>query len=335
MSTDRTVRWGVLSTARIGLQKVIPAIRAGRLGEVRAIASRDLGRARAAADTLGIPTAHGSYEALFADPDVDAIYNALPNHLHVPTTLAAAQAGKHVLCEKPMALTAAELDVLRPFADRVHLREAFMVRHHPQWHAVREAVRRGEIGDLRYLQAPFSYFNDDAGNIRNRLDVGGGALHDIGCYIVCAARWFFEAEPVRAMALIDRDPRFGTDRAASGVLDFGAGRQASFTVGTQAARHQRLTLVGTKARLELDIPFNPLPGSSTRWRFDDCSALDGSGAAVHELPACDMYALQMDAFAHDVLHTAPSRAGLDEAQAVLRVLDAFFASERSGRFETV
>ena len=218
----KPVRWGILSTALIATEKVIPAMRGCSTLEVAAIASRSQPAADAAATSLGIPTAYGSYEALLADPTIEAIYNPLPNHLHVPLTLAAVRARKHVLCEKPMALRAPELDVLRPYASTVHIREAFMVRHHPQWAEVRELVRQGAIGELRYLHIPFSYFNDDPRNIRNRADIGGGALLDIGCYAVAAGRWFHEAEPERVVATIDRDPALGTDRLASGLLDSAA-----------------------------------------------------------------------------------------------------------------
>ena len=188
------VRWGILSTAGIATKKVIPGMLKSKVLVVLGLASRDLQRAKAAAAELGIARAYGSYEAMLADPDIEAIYNPLPNHLHVPLTLAAAQAGKHVLCEKPMAMNAAELEALRPYASKVHLREAFMVRQHPQWIDVRDRVRRGAIGELRFMQVGFSYFNDDPSNIRNQADIGGGALYDIGCYAIVAGRWFFEAE---------------------------------------------------------------------------------------------------------------------------------------------
>ena len=194
------VRWGILSTARIATQKLIPAMHKSAAIEVVAIASRTVDAAQAAASALGIPVAHGSYEALIDDPRIKAIYNPLPNPLHVPLTLAAVRAGKHVLCETPFALHAAEVEVLRPYATQVHIREAFMVRHHPQWQAAREHIRRGEIGPLRFMHAAFGYFNDDAANIRNRADLGGGALYDIGCYAVAAGRWFFEAEPQQVAA---------------------------------------------------------------------------------------------------------------------------------------
>jgi predicted dehydrogenase len=330
----KPVRWGILSTARIATEKLIPALRrAGPAVELVAIASRSQAAADAAADAHGIGMAYGSYEALLADPSIEAVYNPLPNHLHVPLTLAAAQAGKHVLCEKPFALHAAELDVLRPHASRVHLREAFMVRFHPQWIEVRERVRGGEIGEPRFMQVPFSYFNADPGNIRNRADIGGGALYDIGCYAIAAGRWFFDAEPERVVAAIDRDPVLGTDRTTSGVLDFGAGRQLVFSVSTQSLRYQRIQIVGSRGRIEIEIPFNAPETAPTRYWIDRSGATDGSGIEQVWLPVVDHYQRQVEAFSHAVRHERPDAAALDDAQAGLRVLDALFASERSGRFE--
>lgn len=331
----KPVRWGILSTALIGTQRVIPGMLKSPLLEVAAMASRDLERARAAAAPLRIPTVYGSYEALFADPSIEVIYNPLPNHLHVPMTLAAAQAGKHVLCEKPMAMTAAELEVLRPFASRVHIREAFMVRHHPQWIAARDEVRRGAIGELRFMQVPFSYRNLDPNNIRNRADIGGGALYDIGCYAVVAGRWFFEAEPERVVASVSRDLNFGTDTTTSGLLDFGQGRQLAFTVSTQAARYQRIQLVGTQGRIEIEVPFNAPQDTGCRYWVDDASALDGSGCRTVELPVADQYQLQAEAFSRAVREEAPTTAGLDDATMNMRIIDALFASERSGKFEPI
>ena len=210
-----------------------------------------------------------------------------------------------------------------------------MVRHHPQWHATREHLKRGEIGELRYLHVPFSYHNVDAANIRNRLDAGGGALLDIGGYVVTAGRWFFESEPERVVAAVDRDPAFGTDRLASGVLDFGGGRHLAFSVATQAAPYQRLQLVGTRGRIEVQIPFNAPVDAPVRYWVDDCSRLDGGGGREHVLPVADQYQLQVEAFSRRVREAAPDGAALAEARATMRVVDALFASERSGRFERV
>jgi predicted dehydrogenase len=327
------VRWGILSTALIGTQRVIPGMKKSDRLVVAAIASRDPARAQAAAASLGIPTAHGSYEALLADPSIEVVYNPLPNHLHVPMTLAALQAGKHVLCEKPMAMHAAELEVLRPYAARLHVREAFMVRHHPQWIAARDEVRGGAIGELRYIQVPFSYFNADPANIRNRADIGGGALYDIGCYAIVAGRWFFEADPQRVVAAADRDPRFFTDRATSGLLDFGGGRQLAFTVATQAARYQRVQLVGTEGRIEIEIPFNAPPDQPCRYWIAGPAAPDASGTREVVLPVADQYQLQAESFSRAVREEPPDARGLDDAAMNMRIIDALFASERSGRFE--
>ena len=331
--TSKPVRWGILSTAKIAREKIIPALReSAARHEIVAIASRSAESAQAAARQFGIATAHASYEALIADPNVEAIYNPLPNHLHVPLTLAAAQAGKHVLCEKPFSLHAADLDVLRPYATKVHLREAFMVRHHPQWHAAREHLRAGEIGTLRYMQVPFSYYNDDPANIRNAADIGGGAMYDIGCYAITAGRWFFEAAPQRVVAMIDRDPTFQTDRLASALLDFGAGRQLALTVSTQSVRYQRVQLVGTHGRVEVEMPFNPGEGQPTRYLIQ---AKGGTELRTVNLPGANQYALQCDAFAHAVRNDAPDVAALDDAAMNLRVIEAVFASALSGRVEVV
>jgi predicted dehydrogenase len=327
------VRWGIVSTAKIGTEKVIPGMLKSRELEVVAIASRELASARAVAARLGIPTAHGSYEALLADASIEAIYNPLPNHLHVPVTLAAARAGKHVLCEKPFALKAADLEALRPLAGRVHLREAFMVRHHPQWKAVRDEVRAGTIGTLRFLHVPFCYFNADPANIRNQPDIGGGALYDIGCYAVVAGRWFFESEPQRVIATIDRDPVMKTDRTSSGLMDFGDGRQLAFTVSTQSAPYQRIQLVGTTGRIEIEIPFNAPADLPTRYVVDAAPKLDGSGLRSVTVPACDQYQLQAEAFSRAVRGEAPDATALDDAVRNMRILDALYASEHSGRFE--
>jgi len=327
------VRWGVISTARIGLEKVIPGLQKSALCDVRAIASRALAPARAAADKLGIPDAYGSYEELLADPAIEAIYNPLPNHLHVPLTLQAARAGKHVLCEKPVAISADEAAQLREIGGKVLIVEAFMVRYHPQWLRVRELLRAGRIGELRSVQVFFSYFNADASNIRNRADIGGGALYDIGCYAIVAGRYFLEAEAKRAIALIDRDPTFGTDRTTSGLVDFGGGRRLDFTVSTQAVPYQRVQLVGTTGRIEIQIPFNAPLGGTTRIFIDSGKALDGSQIETETLPESDQYALQGDAFARAVRGQETLPYDVEDAITNMRVIDALFRSERSGRWE--
>lgn len=331
----RKIRWGILSTANIGMAKVTPAIQKSAHSEVLAIASRDLGRAEAAARRLGVARAYGSYEELFADPDIDAIYNPLPNHLHVPMTVAAAKAGKHVLCEKPIALSAADAEALRQCPpDRIVL-EAFMVRFHPQWLRARDIVRSGELGEVRAINAVFTYFNADPANVRNQADIGGGGIMDIGCYPVTAARFLFEAEPRRVVSLVERDPAFGTDRLASVLADFGDGRQLNFICSTQAAGHQRVQVLGSKAKLEVIIPFNAPPDERTAITIDTGAPFDGSLARREILPACDQYTEQAEAFALAVLGEKPLPWGIDDAIASMKVLDAIFASEKTGGWATV
>jgi predicted dehydrogenase len=256
MSGD-LLRWGVLSTAKIGIEKVIPATVAAARCEVVAIASRDLGRAESAASGLGISRAFGSYEDMLGDPDVDAVYIPLPNHLHADWTIAAAVAGKHVLCEKPLATNAAEAETMIRAceAEGVLLMEAFMYRLHPTWEAVRASVASGRIGELRAVQSWFSYFNDDPNDIRNHLDAAGGALYDIGCYCVNLSRMLFGAEPIRVQGTVTRDPVTGVDTLTSGILDFDNGI-ASFTCSTRAEPDQRVHIYGTEGRISLEIPFN-------------------------------------------------------------------------------
>jgi predicted dehydrogenase len=331
----KKVVWGVLSTAKIGLQRVLPGMLKSDLCEIRGIASRNAATARQAADALGIPNAYASYEDLLADPEIEAIYNPLPNHMHVPWTLRAAEAGKHVLCEKPVALTAEEAQRLRAVAGKVLIMEAFMVRFHPQWLRARELVRLGQVGTLRAVQVFFSYFNSDPRNIRNMPAIGGGALYDIGCYPIVTGRFLFESEPTRAIALVDRDPSFGTDRLTSALVDFGSGRRLDFTVSTQSAPYQRVQISGTKGRIEVQIPFNAPQGARTRLFLDDGSALDGSSARSETLAESDQYQLQGEAFSRAVRGEIDLPYSVEDSVRNMRVIDALFRSEKSGRWEQV
>jgi predicted dehydrogenase len=329
------VRWGVLSNAKIGWEKVIPGMQRSQWCDVQAIASRSLERAQAAAKAAGIPKAYGSYEELLADPQIEAIYNPLPNPLHVPWTLAAARAGKHVLCEKPFSMNANEAAALREVADKVHIMEAFMVRFHPQWLRARELVRSGALGDIRSLQVFFSYFNRDAANIRNKPETGGGALYDIGCYAIVAGRFIFESEPLRVVSQIDWDPDFGTDRTVSALLDFGDGRRLDFTVSTQTTPYQRVHIVGTQQRLEIEIPFNAPLDESTRIYIDAGKALAGAQAVTETIAPCNQYGLEGDAFSQVVRGKMPLPYGLDDAICNMKVIDAVFRSGKSGQWEVV
>ncbi|MEJ8475768.1 Gfo/Idh/MocA family protein [Roseibium algae] len=336
MANDRSsVRWGILSTAKIGLEKVIPGISRSQTGIAAAIASRDLGRAKSTASELGIEKAYGSYEELLADPDIDAIYNPLPNHMHVPLTVQAVEAGKHVLCEKPIALSADEARQLLDLPKDKLVAEGFMVRAHPQWIRAREIVRSGALGELRAIQSFFSYFNADPGNIRNKADIGGGALLDIGCYPMVAGRYFFEAEPTRVLSLIDRDPDFGTDRLSSALLDFGQGRRLDFTVSTQLVPYQRINLVGTKARLEIMIPYNAPQSEEVLIRLDDGTGFADLTAKSETIGSSDQYAKLIDVFGRATRGEIDLPYGPADAVQNMAILDALFASEKADGWASI
>jgi len=323
------VRWGILSTANIAATKVIPAMQQGKYCEVTAIASRDLAKAQAEAKQLGIPRVFGSYEELLADPHIDAIYNPLPNNLHVPWSIKALEAGKHVLCEKPIAHTPGEAQRLLEAAKlhpNLKVMEAFMYRFHPQWQRARRLVLEGKIGELRTIQTFFSYFNDDAHNIRNIAEVGGGAMLDIGCYAVSVARFIFDAEPQRVFGIVEYDPRLKTDRLASGILDFGRGT-STFTCSTQLAPYQRVNIFGTEGRIEIEIPFNAPPDRP-------CKIWYQHGDAIEEilLDTCDQYTLQGDMFAQAVLNDTPVPTPIADAVANMQVIEAVFRSSKTGEW---
>jgi len=328
------LRWGVLSTANIGLKKVLPGMQKGQYTSIVAIASRDLGKAREAAGALGIPTAYGSYEELLADPSIDAIYNPLPNQLHVPWTIKAAEAGKHILCEKPLSITVAEAESLLAVRARtgVKIGEAFMIRSYPQWLRLRELLNERRIGELRSIAGFFSYFNSDPSNIRNHVESGGGGLMDIGCYLIHASRYAFAQEPTRVASLIDRDPEMHIDRLTSAMLDFPGG-QAIFTCSTQMVPYQRIHFFGTLGRIEIEIPFNAPPDRPTRIFIDIGGDLFGGGITTETFPVCDQYTLQGDAFSKAVLYNTEIPVPVEDAIGNMAVIEAIFRSAASGQWE--
>jgi predicted dehydrogenase len=329
------VRWGIISTANIGVAKVIPGMLKSKEFEVRAIASRSLPAAKKWAKKLGIPVAYGSYEALLDDPEIDAIYNPLPNHLHVPLTLAAAKKGKHVLCEKPIAMTAREAETLRSAPKGILIQEAFMVRVHPQWIKARELAQSGKLGRLVAVQSLFSYHNVDPDNVRNMADIGGGAAYDIGCYPIVVGRYIFGAEPVRVAALVDRDPKFRTDRTTSAVIDFGKGRHLTFTTSTQATPYQRVHILGTKGRIEVEIPFNAPQGGAMKIYLDSGKKFADASAKTIKLPKADQYQIEAEVFSRAVRGKEKLEFGVEDAILQARVIDAIFRSEKSGAWEAV
>jgi predicted dehydrogenase len=328
------VKWGVLGVANIATMKVIPAMQRGALTEVAGIASRSLAKAQQAAARLGIPRAYGSYEEMLADPGIEAVYNPLPNHLHVPWSIKAAEAGKHVLCEKPIALTVAETRTLIAARDRTGVRigEAFMVRTHPQWLRARELAQNGSIGRLLAVVAAFSYDNRDPANIRNVLDWGGGGLMDIGCYPIQISRFLFGAEPSRVAGAVECDPKMGVDRLTSAVLDFG-GRQAVFTCATQMAPYQRVQILGTTRRVEVEIPFNAPPDQPCRLFIDDGSDLRGAGIRTEEFPVVDQYTIQGDEFSRAIREGTEVPTPLEDSIRNMAVIEAIFRSAATGRWE--
>ena len=328
------LNWGVIGAARIATAKVIPAMQRSAICQVAAIASRHAARAAAAAASLGIRKAYGSYEELLADPDIDAVYNPLPNHLHVPWTIRAAESGKHVLCEKPIALTVAEAKRLIAIRDVTgkQIQEAFMVRAHPQWIRAQQLVREGRIGTLRSMLGYFSYFNDDPANIRNIPEIGGGALMDIGCYLINTSRFIFEREPVRAAGFIEHDPKLQVDRLTSIMLDYDGGH-AIGTCSTQLTPYQRIQIFGTKGRIDILIPFNAPPDRPCQMIVDTSTDYRGTGAEVIELPVCDQYTIQADLFSRAVLEGRTVDPPLEDAVANMMCIEAVFKSAAIGTAE--
>ena len=328
------MKWGALGVASIAVRKVIPGMQQSEYCDIAAIASRDLSKAKAAASTLKIGKSYGSYEELLADPEIEAIYNPLPNHLHVPWSIQAMEAGKHVLCEKPIALNAAEARTLLTVRERagVKIGEAFMVRTHPQWLRTRELLRGGRIGELRAIVGVFSYFNRDPKNVRNNPEWGGGGLMDIGCYPITMSRFMFATEPLRVSGVLERDPEFGTDRLASAILEFSGGH-AVFTCSTQMVPYQRMQFLGTKGRIEIEIPFNAPPNKATRIFVDDGSDVGGAGIKIEKIPACDQYTIQGDVFSKAILEDRDVPVPLEDAIANMAVIDAIFRAAQSGKWE--
>jgi predicted dehydrogenase len=331
---QKKLQWGVLGTAKIATAKVIPALRKSEVCEVAAIASRSREKADEAARRLGIPKAYGSYEELLADPDIECIYNPLPNHLHVPWSIKAAEAGKHVLCEKPIALSSAECRQLLEARDRsgVRIGEAFMVRTHPQWLRARELVRSGAIGELRAISSAFSYFNRDPRNVRNVPEWGGGALMDIGCYPIQISRFLFETEPVRATGVIDRDPEFRVDRLTSAILEFPYG-QSIFTCSMQLVPYQRVQILGATGRIEVEIPFNAPADRPCRIFLDSGADVFGTGMKTEEISVCDQYTIQADLFCQAVRDSrCEVPTPLEDSLRNMIVIEAVFAAADAGRW---
>jgi predicted dehydrogenase len=327
----KKVKWGVLGAASIAVRKVIPAMQKGAHSEITAIASRDKKRAEEAAGKLGIAKAYGSYEELLRDGEIEAIYDPLPNHLHVPWSVKAVEAGKHVLCEKPISLTVAEAKGLLAVRDRtgVKIGEAFMVKTHPQWRRTQEIIRTGGIGNLRAIAGVFSYFNRDAANVRHKVEWGGGGLLDIGCYPITMSRFIFGEEPTRVAGALERDPDFGTDRLASAILEFPSG-QSIFTCSTQTAYFQTMHFLGTSGRVEIEIPWNA--PNDRPCRIFIGGVVSGT-PRVEEFPIVDQYTIQGDEFSRAIRGEREVPVPLEDAIKNMAVIEAIFRAAESGRWE--
>jgi predicted dehydrogenase len=336
VKNEPSMQWGILSTANIGIKRVIPAILSGKRGTVTAIASRDAARAAEVAARFAIPRSYGSYQALLDDPDIEAVYNPLPNHLHVEWTVKALDCGKHVLCEKPLGLNAAETRAIAVARDRNQKRviEAFMVRHHPQWHRVRALVRAGRIGSVHAIQSAFLFTVLDPHNVRNQADIGGGALYDVGCYPLVTARYVFGLEPSRVIALINRDPKMGVDTLTSGLLEFPGGRQLVFSSALRLASFQRVTIFGTAGRIDMPVPFTPSKDLACRITIDSGKDLDGGSAQFEDFPAADQYALQCDLAAAVFRGETQQEFPVEDGIANMRIIDALYRSAASGHWES-
>jgi predicted dehydrogenase len=324
------INWGILSTAKIALTQIIPAMQQSDIISIAAIASRNLEKATKVAQELNIPRAYGSYEELLDDEGIDAVYIPVPNNLHVEYTIKALKAGKHVLCEKPVGMNAAEAQLLADTAKEYpHLKvmEAFMYRFHPQWLKAKEIIADGLLGEVKNIQAFFSYYNADANNIRNKPETGGGGLMDIGCYCISFPRFITGLEPKRVIGLADTDPVMNTDRITSGLLDFGSGVSASFTCSTQLEPFQRLNVFGTKGRLEIEIPVNA-PGDKQTFLY----LQNNREIEKIAVEPANQYKLQGEAFSNSIFDGASVPTPLTDAINNMKVIDAILESAKSNNW---
>lgn len=330
---ESKVRWGILSTAKIGVQKVIPALQKGKLITVEAIASRNISKANSVADQLNIKKRYGSYEALLEDKEIDAVYIPLPNHLHVPWTIKAMEAGKHILCEKPIGMNAVEAKLLLETAQKYphsKVMEAFMYRFHPQWQKAHELVNSGAIGNVKTIHSFFSYYNVAPGNIRNQADIGGGALMDIGCYCTSFPRFIFGEEPEMIVSDMDFDPVMKTDRLTSAILKFPNGKTSTFSCSTQLMPYQRTIIYGNHGKIEVEIPVNAPPEETVRIILETKER-----KKVFSFKPIDQYTLQGEAFSKAIVLNADVPTPLIDAVNNMKVIDAIVESSKKGQWITL
>ncbi|MGN6464055.1 MAG: Gfo/Idh/MocA family protein [Rhizobiaceae bacterium] len=326
-------RWGILSTAKIGRDHVIPALQDAENGVVTAVASRDRKKARALADRFGVPHAFGSYEEMLASDVVDGVYIPLPTSQHVEWAVKAADAGKHVLVEKPLALKAEDIATVIAARDRNHVlvSEAFMVTYHPQWLKVRDLITEGAIGRLRHVQGAFSYYNVDAGNMRNKPELGGGGLPDIGVYPTVATRFSTGKEPLRLQATVERDPKFGTDIYASIRAQFD-GFDLTFYCATQMAARQVMVFHGDKGFIEVHAPFNA--GLYDHHRIE-LHNQNHTEARVFRFPDTRQYRLEAETFARAAQGEKVAVFTLEDSVRNVMMIDAIYRAAGHDGWEKV
>jgi predicted dehydrogenase len=326
------VRWGILGTAIIAIEDVIPAMQKSEYCQIHGIASRVLTKAQDVAMQFGIPKAYGTYDELLDDDDIDAIYIPLPNHMHVPWSIKALEAGKHILCEKPIGLNAQEAKKLLEQSRKyptLKIMEAFMYRHHPQWQKARELVKNGKIGELKTIQSSFSYINDDPYHICNKSEMGGGGLLDIGCYNISLSRFIFDSEPLRVCSKIEYHSEFKVDHIAAGILEFNGG-SSSFFCSLQIPSYQNVNIFGSEGRIEINMPFNPLPDKPCKIRHE----YDGHTEEIN-IKACDQYRIQGDLFSQAILNDTAVPTPLEDAMANMMVIDKLIESNKSGKWTNI
>ncbi|MEH7119701.1 Gfo/Idh/MocA family oxidoreductase [Neobacillus vireti] len=324
------IRWGIMGCAGIAKRSVIPGIQQSETGEVAAIASRGMDKAKQTAEQLNIPKAYGSYEELLADPTIEAVYIPLPNHLHKEWVIRAAEAGKHVLCEKPLAINAEEAQEMLEACEKagVVFAEAFMYRYHPRYTTIHNIIKSGELGEIRGIHGTFTFNNSkDMNNIRYKREWGGGSLYDVGVYPISAARMLLNEEPKAAVvhAYISEKHDY-VDMMASGILEFNRGVALTFDCGMWAAFRNTLEILGTEGRIEVPSAFvvNQDEG-------DNFFIYTKDGQREVEVPRVNQYALQADAIGRSIRNGEPLPFPVSDAVLNMKVLDACLTSVREQR----
>ena len=329
----RIINWGILSTAKIGWEHVIPAIKKSKNSQVIALASRNLSSARVLTKKFKIPKSYGSYKELYEDKDVDVIYNPLPNHLHIKSSIEACKNKKNLLLEKPLSLKSKDIDPLIEIAsqNKVIVKEAFMVRHHPQWQWVKKYIKSGKLGSISSISTVFSYNNKNPKNIRNIKKFGGGAIYDIGCYPTVISRFLLDKEPKRVVGLAKNDKKFKTDILSSVVLDFGE-IYSSFIVSTQSTFSQQVIILGTKKTLIVENPFNAVATKPTTIVIYNGKSIYRKENTTKVFPATDQYEHQVTKFSNELLYKTKADYDLIDAKKNMKVLDAIFMSIKKSKW---